>query len=154
VAARFATSGDVGEVVRLAGVMYASVGQDISDPRWISAAEGHFRSRLGADVQVVVVDHPDGNRLAASGAAVIVRRLPAPHNPGALVAYIQWVATDEDMRRQGLCREVMRLLLDWCAARGAPIVELHATPDGEALYRSLGFGQRGPIALRRREWDT
>jgi GNAT superfamily N-acetyltransferase len=148
--ARFAEQRDTPEVIRLAALMYASMGLDGEDPRWLSQAEAQFRSRLGTDVQGVVVDDPDSERLLASGAAVIALRLPTPNNPGGRVGYIQWVATDEDARRMGLGASVMRLLIDWCAEQGAAIVELHATPDGEGLYRSLGFGQDGGLALRRR----
>jgi hypothetical protein len=44
----------------------------------------------------------------------------------------------------------MAALLAWCEERGAKTIELHATPTGEPLYRSLGFDDTGPPALRRR----
>jgi ribosomal protein S18 acetylase RimI-like enzyme len=91
--------------------------------------------------------------LAASGAGTISTRLPSPNNPTARVGYIQWVATDPDARRRGHAREVMAALLDWYDERQVVVVELHATTDGEPLYRSLGFGVEGGIALRRRAWD-
>ena len=150
---RAATVDDAAEVVRLAAVMYASMGLDVSDPAWMRAAEGAFRSRLGDDLAAFVVDHPGGARLAASGAGTISRRLPSPNNPTARVGYIQWVATDADARRQGFARAVMQALLDWYDEQQVVVVELHATDDGEALYRALGFGQEGGIALRRRAWD-
>jgi GNAT superfamily N-acetyltransferase len=151
VTARPATADDVDEVVRLAGVMYASMGHDITQPEWIAAARDAFTSRLGGDLAVFVVDAPDRAGLAASGAGTISTRLPAPNNVSARVGYIQWVATDEDARRQGHGGAVMTALLDWYAEQHVPVVELHATPDGEPLYRELGFSDLGPIALRRRQ---
>jgi GNAT superfamily N-acetyltransferase len=127
--------------------MYLSLGLDPA-PEWRDAAEEHLISRLGDDLQVAVVDRPAGNRLAASGSAVLMPRLPSPWNVSGRVGYIQWVATDPDMRRRGLGTAVMRLLLDWCVDHGAPSVELHATPDGEPVYRALGFSEVGPHAMR------
>lgn len=154
--ARFATKSDTPEVIRLAGIMYESMGLDSRDPAWLSRADERFRERLGRDVQTVVVDDPDpgSRRLVASGAVVVTERLPTPHNPGGRVGYVQWITTEPQARRRGLATMVMTMLLDWCMEQGAPIVELHATADGEPLYRSLGFGQEGGIAMRRRAWDA
>jgi len=148
--ARPATVDDAAEVVRLAAVMYASMGHDVSDPRWIEMATTQFRSRLGDDLGVYVVDHPDRRGLAASGAATVATRLSAPNNLQARAAYIQWVATDPDARSRGYGRAVMTAVVQWCKDQGAGVIELHATVAGEPLYRDLGFTDAGPIALRRR----
>jgi GNAT superfamily N-acetyltransferase len=150
---RVATPDDAREVVRLAAVMYASMGLDVADPEWLRRAEESFRTRLGRDLAAFVVDHPDREGLAASGAGTISTRLPSPNNLTARVGYIQWVATDSDVRRRGFAREVMEALLDWYDEQRVVVVELHATVDGEPLYRELGFGQEGGVALRRRAWD-
>jgi ribosomal protein S18 acetylase RimI-like enzyme len=120
----------------------------IADEQWRRAAYENFASRLGEDLQVAVVEHPDGSRLVASGAAVLLRRLPSPWNKSGHVGHIQWVATAPDMRRRGMATAVMRLLLDWCIEREASSVELHATPDGEPVYRLLGFSETGPLSMR------
>lgn len=151
-ATRVATSSDVDEVVRLAALMYASMNHDVSKPEWIEAARRHFLTRLGSDLVVFVVDDAGGRRLVASAAGTINARLPAPNNLTGEVGYVQWVATDEHARRQGHARATMQALLDWYDARGVRVVELHATPAGEPLYRELGFADNGPVALRRRPW--
>jgi GNAT superfamily N-acetyltransferase len=147
---RAATADDAGEVVRLAALMYASMGLDVSDPAWIAAAEDAARSRLGDELAVFVVDHPTEPRLIASGAGTIATRLPAPNNHTARVGYVQWIATEPEFRRRGLARQIMEALLAWYEQQGVTAVELHATTDGEPLYRSLGFGDEGARALRRR----
>ena len=147
---RAATEADVDEVVRLAALMYASIGQDVTLPAWRRAAHEHFVSRIGKDLVVFVVDHPDREGLAASAAGTVATRLPAPNNISAQVAYIQWVATDDDVRRRGYARAVMRALVDWYDDHDIAVMELHATSEGEPLYRELGFGDEGPAALRRR----
>ena len=153
-AARLATAADAGEVVRLACVMFASMGQDDPGDAWRASAAEHFASRVGNDAIAAVVEHPtDARRLIASGSATVSTRLPTPRNPTGAYAYVQWVATDDDYRGQGCARAVMTTMLEWFDARGSD-VELHATPAGEPLYRSLGFWEgTGAPPLRRRAWD-
>lgn len=150
VQARFARLEDADEVVRLAGQMFRSIDGIASHPEWIARAERAFRLRLGGDLQVAVVDAPDGSGLVASAAAVVSERLTTPNNLEGRVAYIQWVCTDVTMRRRGLGTSVMRLLLDWCSGQGVGVVDLYATPDAESVYRALGFADDGPVALRLR----
>jgi GNAT superfamily N-acetyltransferase len=146
---RPATLRDADEVVRLAGVMYGSMGLDAADPVWLHEARVALEARLGRDVAVFVVDDPcHADRLAASGAGSIARRLPSPFNPAALVGYVQWVATDESWRRSGFSRAILQALLAWYETNEVRVIELHTTAIGERLYRSLGF-QEGPTpALR------
>jgi GNAT superfamily N-acetyltransferase len=148
---RPATLADVPELVRLGGLMYASMGQDASAPEWIAAAEADARARLGHDLASFVADDPGApGRLVASGAGTIGTRLPAPLNLGGRVGYIQWISTEVPFRRQGLARQIMVALLDWFDEQGVRTVELHATADGEPLYRALGFSDDPPMAMRRR----
>jgi ribosomal protein S18 acetylase RimI-like enzyme len=150
VPARMASRADADELVRLAALMYASMGL-ATDPEWLGAAAAAFAERQGDDLVAFVVDRPDGRvGLAASGAGMIARRLPSPTNPAGLVGYIQWVATDIGFRRQGLARQVLHGLIGWFETQRVPVIELHATPAGEPLYRSLGFSEEGGLALRRR----
>ena len=141
---------DADEVVRLAALMYATMDHDVTNPVWLRAARDAFVGRLGADLAVFVVDAPDRVGLIACGAGTISARLPAPNNLSARVGYIQWVATDAIARGQGCGRAVMHALLEWYEAQDVRMVELHATADGEPLYRDLGFSDEGPVALRRR----
>lgn len=149
--ARHATRDDVGEVVRLARLMYEEMGLDAADERWQLVARRSVERRLGQDVAVVVVDDPTAvGRLAACGAASIATRLPGPSNPEARFGYIQWMSTEVRWRRQGMARAVTHALLEWLRDSGVRSVELHATPDGDELYRSLGFGPGPNPGLRLR----
>ena len=148
---RPATIDDAEEIVRLARVMFESMGAaGASRDEWQRAGVGAVRDRLDDDLAVFVVDHPtDSGRLIASAAATLNRRLPTPFNPTGVVGYVQWVATEEDERGKGHGRAVMEALLDWLGDQGCTSVELHSTADGEPLYRSLGFHEASNPALRR-----
>jgi ribosomal protein S18 acetylase RimI-like enzyme len=146
---RPATRDDIDEVVRLAGVMFESMGLDATDPGWRREGAAAVGDRLGHDLNVFVVDHPtEQGRLVASGAGIILRRLPTPMGPDGRVGHIQWVAADPEFRRRGYGRAVMEALLGWYRAQQITHVELHATPEGEPLYRSLGFGESRNPHLR------
>jgi len=151
--ARAATVDDDSEVVRLAALMFASMGMDVSGDDWTRNGARHVRERLSHDLGVFVVDHPTSpGRLIASAAGTLASRLPTPVNPSGTAGYVQWVCTDAEHQRQGLGRRVMDALLLWFDERDVRSVELHSTLVAESLYRSMGFTDDGPRALRRRSW--
>ena len=148
--ARPARTGDGPEIVRLAAIMYGSMGMDLSDPTWEVEARRHVAERLGHDLAIFVVDHPrQAGRLVAAAAGTMAARLPAPINPSGVAGYVQWVCTDVEFRGRGLGRQVITNLLEWYESRGVAIVDLHASEMGERLYRSLGFDEGGQKAMRR-----
>ncbi|HVA02459.1 MAG TPA: GNAT family N-acetyltransferase [Acidimicrobiales bacterium] len=155
---RSARPDDAGEVARLAEVMYRSLGIVLDDEvweRWRVSARAAVSGLLGAQLTVVVAEDPGApGRLVACGAGVISLRLPNPSHASARVGYVQWMSTERDFRRRGFGRAVLRGLLEWFESQGVDNVELHASADGKALYRSEGFweGSTG-LALRRRPWD-
>ncbi len=154
---RAARPEDAAEVARLAELMYRSLGVSLDDAvweRWRVSAVAAVRARLGADLTVVVAEDPGApGHVVACGAGVVLRRLPGPAGD-ARVGYVQWMSTEPAFRRRGLARAVLRALLAWFEAQGVDNVELHASPDGDPLYRSEGFweGSTG-LAMRRRPWD-
>ncbi len=155
---RSARSDDAGEIVRLAELMYHSLGLTFDDDvsqRWRASAVQAVLERLGSDLTVVVAEDPDApGHLVACGAGTISQRLPNPAHASSRVGYIQWMSTEPDFRRRGLGRAVLRALLGWFESEGVDNVELHASPQGGPLYRDEAFweGSTG-LALRRRPWD-
>lgn len=59
--------------------------------------------------------------------------------------YIEELCVDENFRRQGLGRQMMRELMDFARSQGCTDMELTAYPQNEGairLYESLGFTVR------------
>ncbi len=148
---RPATHADTPELLRLAAMMYTSMGLDAGGEAWRESATKLLAERLGGDDAVVfAVDDPaQPGRLAACGGAAVIQRLPGPSTPTGKWGYVQWVATEPAYRRRGIARAVMIAILSWLSQRGVTNVELHATPAGEPLYRSLGFNDPFSPELRR-----
>jgi GNAT superfamily N-acetyltransferase len=155
---RPARADDAREVIRLAEVMFRSLGLTELDEdvwvRWRASAARAVSARLGVDLAVIVAEDPgERGRLVACGVGAISERLPGPAADGR-VGYVQWMSTEPAFRRRGLGRAVLRALLEWFESQGVDNVELHASTAGAPLYRSEGFweGSTG-LALRRRPWD-
>jgi len=146
---RLATDSDIAEVLRLRTIMFASMGRDVTDS-WKPASEQLMREGFArGDVAAFVVDHPEEpGRLVACGVAVIVQRLGGPRNPEGRYGQVQSMVTEPAFRRQGLARSILAALLAWFEQRGVVAVDLHASPMGEALYRSMGFQEGDEPELR------
>jgi len=149
--ARRATADDAAELVRLRGVMIASLGHASPDDDWREPARQVLAKRLdepSPTMAAFVVDRPGGDGLAACVVGTIEQRLGSPGNPDGRAGYVFSVATDPDMRRRGYCRQCMEGLLDWYRSAGLRRVDLRASPDGAPLYRSLGFELSADPAMR------
>jgi GNAT superfamily N-acetyltransferase len=59
------------------------------------------------------------------------------------------VYTEPAHRRRGMARALMHIALEWCANNRVGAVILHASPEGRALYESLGFTPANEMRLIR-----
>jgi GNAT superfamily N-acetyltransferase len=110
--------------------------------RWLEGAMP--RGEYFGWVAVSAADHSH----VVAGAGVQVRRvLPFPQrdaNGGSTVAegrqaIVVNVYTEREYRRRGLARRLMESVMVWARSVRLESLVLHAAPDGEALYRALGF---------------
>ncbi len=53
--------------------------------------------------------------------------------------YVMNVYVDPEHRRQGLARQLVKTLLEWCRQDGIFFILLHASDEGRPIYASLGF---------------
>jgi len=149
---RRATGDDVAELVRLRSVMMTAVtGAPQPDGPWQDSARATLHAAIAdpaSDWAAFVVDHPNRpGTLATCAIGVVERRLPGARNPTGEMGYIFNVATEPDCRRRGYARACMLALLDWYRARGVKKIDLKSAPDGEGLYRSLGFAEPRGLAM-------
>ncbi|WKU43733.1 GNAT family N-acetyltransferase [Streptomyces sp. VNUA116] len=145
---RSATHEDAAEIVRLRRLMFAAMNGDDARGDWERTAEEQVRRQLAARpcrLGAFVVDgdpQPGGPpHLAACAVGRVEERMAAPGHPEGRFGFVFTVSTDERYRGRGLARATTEALLDWFAGQGVTRVDLHATPDAERLYRSLGFAE-------------
>jgi ribosomal protein S18 acetylase RimI-like enzyme len=141
--ARRATPEDAAELTRLRVVMFEGMGFGVSDlgPAWRQHSIGHFQARLRdtGEFAAFVIDKPGATGLAACAVGWLNPHLMALNDLSGRRGYIANACTDEDYRSRGYGRATITPLLDWMRAAAVSRVDLHASVDGEPLYRSLGF---------------
>ncbi|MFC7216878.1 GNAT family N-acetyltransferase [Streptomyces polyrhachis] len=146
---RPARVGDASELVRLRRMMFAAMNGRDEPGSWERDARAVLEEQLGAEPAALgafVVDGAEPGRLAACAVGRMEQRLPAPGHPTGRFGFVFSVCTEPRYRGRGYGRGVMLALLDWFAGRGVSRVDLHASPEAERLYRSLGFREH-PVAL-------
>ncbi|MBM7170285.1 GNAT family N-acetyltransferase [Streptomyces sp. G44] len=150
-AVRAAGEDDLPELVRLRASLFEELGGDYFDPAsgcddWRHHLAAVLREQLASDdARILVVDGDAG--LAACGIGTVDQWFPGPHNVNGRVGHVIGVVTDVPYRRRGYSRAILRALLHWFREREASRVDLYASPEGEPLYRALGFVDHPDPAL-------
>lgn len=60
-------------------------------------------------------------------------------HPNGRVGYVMSMYTLPSYRRKGICRALLEKLAASAKEQDVDVLELHATKNGEALYRQLGY---------------
>ncbi|MEV7597760.1 GNAT family N-acetyltransferase [Kitasatospora sp. NPDC089797] len=158
---RPAVPADAPELVRLRNLMFEAMPSmaALAGPGpWQATAEQILRERLAVPAEdltmpVFVVDAPGRpGRLAACAVGTLEQRLPGPGSPDGRFGSVFNICTDPDHRLRGYARACTEALLAWFDERRAGRIDLHASSGGEALYRSLGFGEYSTALSRRRSY--
>lgn len=143
---RRAGADDAAEVTRLRRIMLASAGI-VPEADWTPQCEAYFRERLGTDPHFVAYVIDAGDRLLSSTVGQYMWSLPRPGR-APYAGHIASVATDPAHRRRGYARQTFQAVHDHLVEAGCSRINLTATPEGEGLYRSLGYGDpTGPMPL-------
>jgi GNAT superfamily N-acetyltransferase len=95
-----------------------------------------------------VAETPEGD-VVACAAGVCSDHPPSPSHPSSLRGHLFSVCTESAYRRRGLARACVTALLEWYRNdTSVGLIELHASDDGDALYRELGFKPHAYPTLR------
>jgi ribosomal protein S18 acetylase RimI-like enzyme len=136
--AREAGAADGPALARLREVMFMGDGL-AGRPGWIAPFLTAWTDGWSSGAwRATVVDDVRGRPVAAAlavGSAVA----PSPGREQGRAAHIGSVATEPRWRRRGCARAATKALVDALDADGVEWITLNATPEGEALYASLGF---------------
>lgn len=138
----FAHAIDARELASLREEMYFSVHLRETSPRWVEETERYFAEEITSGTTFVAVARAADDRPVALAAASFRRSVPFPDLPRGDGAYIHSVSTRPAFRHRGLSRAVMEAVVGELRRREIELVELHASFQGEGLYRSLGFVER------------
>ncbi|WP_433331699.1 GNAT family N-acetyltransferase [Spirillospora sp. CA-294931] len=139
---RRAEETDVPELVRLRSLLFETLRGDFFNPPGNDIWRENLTTSLKQDLtkenaRILVVDAEVG--LAACAVGTYEVWLPSPSRPNGRMGSIIGVVTDPSHRRQGHSRALMQALQTWFRENDVRRVDLHASPESEGLYRSLGF---------------
>lgn len=134
---------DIEEILRLRGVMFDAIGIRDEKDEWMHESRTTLASGLAAaSIIGAVVERETEPGLCAAGLLHVHAMLGSPRYPRGAVGYVGSIAVDPPSRRRGLGEAIVTSLVADARALGLERVELHATPEGERIYRRLGFGER------------
>jgi GNAT superfamily N-acetyltransferase len=142
---RQATDADIDELIRLRELMLSSLDFPAGDPSWHDAGARYLRDGFVAGEVVGFVADVDG-RVVGGGVGILEHRMPGPGN--GLHGYIMSMATDPEHRGQGIAGGVVDALLAWFKERDVRVVDLHASAQGDPVYRARGFAEARYPELR------
>ncbi len=106
-----------------------------------------LRKYVEADMyQAWLVCAPD--RSIAAGCGLWLMDWPSHMIGSGIRGNILNVYTGPSFRRRGLARELMQAVLSWCRENHIDTIILHASPEGRALYESMGFTATNEMRIR------
>lgn len=110
----------------------------------------YFESALRSGTYKAWLAEQSNGEVVAGGGVVLA---DWPGFPGETLAQRAWILNmyaEPHARRQGLAKQLLHVILDWCRAHGLATVSLHASPAGRPLYESLGFQPTNEMRLNLR----
>lgn len=138
---RFAGPADAGVIRHHRRSMFQAMGltdsptldkMDTAFAIWLDErfADGRYIGLLACD---------DMGDVAAGAGIWLLDWPPTYHCPDRIRAYMLNVYTEPQHRRRGLAHGLVQAAIEACAERGVPLIMLHASNEGRAVYEGLGF---------------
>lgn len=107
------------------------------------ATQRYMESALASGEYIGWLAADDTGRIVGGAGVQLRPILPRPIDNGGVTlgpeALVLNVYTEHGWRRRGVARLVMSEVLAWARRENIVRLVLHASPEGRALYESLGF---------------
>lgn len=98
----------------------------------------YFSNATSQNTCISMIAKCDG-KVAGIG-SVHVREMPGNFkNPSGKWGYIMNMYTVPEFRRKGICKSILNLLVEEGRQQGITAFDLHATKEGELVYKQNGF---------------
>jgi predicted acetyltransferase len=91
----------------------------------------------------------NGNDIAGLGGLVIREQPGSFKNPTGKVGYLMNMYTFPLFRRRGICSDILKLLIEEASRMGIIAFELHASEQGEFVYKNNGFEKHSEPTYRK-----
>lgn len=146
---RTAGPDDAGAIRHHRRAMFAAMGQnDVARLDQMDAAFAVWLNKHFADGRYIgLLACTEGGVIAAGAGLWLLDWLPTYYCPERGRAYLLNVYTEPEHRQRGLARGLVQACIETCAARGIPLIMLHASDAGRKVYESLGFTDGNEMRL-------
>ena len=145
---RLATVEDAPYIIRHRREMFADMRS--GTPQGRAQMDSHFDIWLRRHLETgeyIAWMACDEEEVIAGAGLWLIDWLPAPDGFGGRLPYVCNVYVEHDYRRQGLARQLMDAVIDYCQNKGYPRIRLHASEFGRPLYEQLGFDETNEMGL-------
>ncbi len=110
--------------------------------------EAYFQKAI-ADKTYICWMALDGDKLAGISGMAIWQRPASYKRPSGTSGYIMGMYTVPEYRRQGICSTLLEKLTDTAREMQLDNLELHASDEGEPIYRNQGFNEPKTIVMEK-----
>ncbi|TCL56241.1 acetyltransferase (GNAT) family protein [Kineothrix alysoides] len=100
----------------------------------------YFAKHLQKDLVAFVAKEDD--RIVSTAFLLIIEKPSNPRFINGKIGEVLNVYTEEAYRRQGVAKQLMKMLISFSKEKELDYIELKATRDGSLLYKSLGFTEQ------------
>jgi len=140
-----ASVSDVKGIIKLRVALLKEVDEiqtEEEEAKIISATKNYLETEISNHNFVSYIAKNDEEVVSVSGVSFF-RRPPYLENLQGVEAYILNMYTLPNHRSQGLARQLLEKCIEECKKRSVKRIWLHASKDGEPLYKSMGFNFKG-----------
>jgi len=136
---RPATLSDIPRVVEHRVEMFREMGIPAELEDMTAATDLWLRHAIPAKTYLGWIAEADNGEVVAGGGLIVMPWPPGPVTMDPRCGFIFNVYTQPAHRKQGLARQLMDAMHDYCRAEGIERVVLNASVFGQSLYDSMGY---------------
>ena len=136
---------DINEIIRLRVALLKEVDEIQSEEeenKIVNATKSYLETEIANNNFVSYIAKSNEEVVSVSGVSFF-KRPPYLENLQGIEAYILNMYTLPNHRNQGLARQLLKKCIKECKKRNVRRIWLHASKDGEPLYKSMGFSSKG-----------
>ena len=140
-----ASVSDIKEIIKLRVSLLKEVHEiqtEEEEVQIIHATKNYLETEISNHNFVSYIAKNDEEVVSVSGVSFF-KRPPYLENLQGVEAYILNMYTLPSHRNQGLARQLLEKCIEECKKRDVKRIWLHASKDGEPLYKSMGFNFKG-----------
>ncbi|MEJ9227471.1 GNAT family N-acetyltransferase [Priestia aryabhattai] len=140
-----ASVSDIKEIIKLRVSLLKEVNEiqtEEEEAQITHATKNYLETEISNQNFVSYIAKNDEEVVSVSGVSFF-KRPPYLENLQGVEAYILNMYTLPSHRNQGLARQLLEKCIEECKKRGVKRIWLHASKDGEPLYKSMGFNFKG-----------